>query len=71
MSTTDFPQIALNRKQAAAALGVSVDTLKEAQAAGALRAKNTKFHPETGRPIGVTLYDPADLRAWFDSLGDA
>lgn len=62
--------IAVNRKEAAALLGVSVDTLKAAQSAGALRAKNTKFD-SAGRPVGVTLYSLDDLRAWFDGLDAA
>jgi len=62
--------IALNRREAAAMLGVSVDVLKAAQNAGALRAKNTKFDKQ-GRPTGRTLYALEDLRAWFDGLGDA
>lgn len=63
--------IALNRRQAAAALGVTVNALKEAQARGDLRAKNTKIHPETGRPVGTTLYSITELQRWFESLGDA
>lgn len=62
--------IALNRKEAAALLGVSVDVLKDAQRAGSLRAKNTAFDAN-GRPTGRTLYSLDDLRAWFDGLGDA
>lgn len=65
------PRIALNRRQAAEALGVSVDVIKAAQHAGQLRAKNTAIHPKTGRAVGVTLYDPVELRRWFESLGDA
>ncbi|GAB2970058.1 hypothetical protein [Nocardioides montaniterrae] len=69
-SASSLPRIALNRRQAATALGVSPDLLKAAQEAGALRAKNTKFDAK-GRAVGITLYDPADLKAWFDGLGDA
>jgi hypothetical protein len=63
--------IAVNRRDAAALLGVSVDTLKAAQAEGRLRAKNTKVDAKTGRAVGVTLYALEDLRAWFEGLDDA
>ena len=63
--------IALNRKQAAAALGVTVNAIKEAQARGDLRAKNTKIDKKTGRPVGTTLYAVTELQRWFDSLEDA
>jgi hypothetical protein len=63
-------RIAYTRKEAAELLGVSVDTIKVAQARGDLRAKNTKFDAN-GRPVGITLYSHDDLRAWFDGLGDA
>lgn len=63
-------RIAFNRREAADLLGVSVDVLKAAQAAGRLKAKNTKLD-EKGRPVGRTLYALEDLRAWFDGLSDA
>lgn len=60
--------IALNRKQAAELLGVSVDVLKDAQRRGQLIARNTSVDPETGKAHGITLYAYADLVAWFESL---
>ena len=66
-----IPRIALNRRDAATALGVSIDTLKQAQAAGKLKAKNTHIDPRTGRANGTTLYDVDELRRWFNSLDDA
>ena len=63
--------ISVNRRQAADLLGVSIDVIKAAQASGALRAKNTKIDPNTGRPVGVTLYSVAELERWFESLEDA
>ena len=68
---TAVAPISLDRVSAAAMLGVSTDILKEAQHKGELRAKNTKFHPKTGRAIGKTLYSVTELQRWFDSLGDA
>lgn len=70
MTTTTTP-IALNRRQAAELLGVSVDTIKKAQASGALRARNTRVDPETGKARGTTLYAYADLVAWFEQLEPA
>lgn len=67
---TPTTRISLNRREAAEMLGVSVDVLKAAQNAGALKAKNTKFDKK-GRPVGRTLYALEDLRAWFEGLGDA
>lgn len=59
------PRVALNVKEAAAACGVSVSTIQRAKRAGTLRAKKTA---DRG---GRELYDPVDLRAWFESLPDA
>lgn len=69
-TAADLPRISVNRATAAKLLGVSVDLIREAQSAGKLKAKNTKFDRD-GRAVGITLYDPADLKAWFDGLGDA
>lgn len=63
-------RISVTRSEAAALLGVSTDLIKAAQSAGVLPAKNTSFDAD-GRPVGVTLYAVADLRDWFDRLGDA
>lgn len=70
-AATKREPISLNRREAAAALGVSVDLLKEEQSAGRLRAKNTKVDPTTGRAVGITLYDYAELKRWFNGLDDA
>lgn len=55
----------LNRKEAAKACGVSVDTIARAQAQGKLKAKKTA---ERG---GKHLYTLEDLKAWHASLDDA
>lgn len=63
--------IAVTRAQAAEMLGVSPDLIKQAQNAGALKAKNTVIDAKTGRAVGKTLYSVEALREWFDSLPDA
>lgn len=59
------PRLFLSRREAAAACGVSEDTLRRAKEAGRLKAK------KTGPKGGKELYSIAALTAWFDSLNDA
>ncbi len=64
--TTSQPaRLFLNRREAAAACGVSVSTIARAKAAGHLRAKKTAVRG------GKELYRLADLEAWFEQLTDA
>lgn len=63
--------IMVDRATAAKMLGVSVDFIKAEQAAGRIRAKNTKIDRRTGRAVGKTLYAVAELHAWADALDDA
>lgn len=61
-------RLAYSRQQAAEECGLSIDTIKKAINTGALRAKRTSTHPETGEPTGkyVILHD--DLTAWLEGL---
>lgn len=59
------PRTRLNRQEAAAWCGVSVDTISRAKKAGLLRAKRTS---ERG---GRELFRVADLEAWMDGMEDA
>ena len=59
-------RIALSRKEAAAAVGVSQATISAAIATGALRARRTG---EKG--LGNYMIRPADLEAWIDGLEEA
>ncbi len=59
------PKLFLTRKEAAAACGVSVDTIARAKHAGKLRAKKTATNG------GKELYRVEDLQAWFEQLEDA
>ena len=55
----------LNRREAAAACGVSPNTISRAKNAGLLKAKKTA---ERG---GRELYKISDLEAWVEGLEDA
>lgn len=59
------PRLFLTRKEAAAACGVSEDTIRRSKESGRLKAK------KTGATGGKELYSIAALTAWFDSLNDA
>lgn len=65
MTATTSPKISLNVREAAAAMGVSVSTIQRAKRAGKLKAK------KTAQSGGRELYDPAELKRWFDGLEDA
>jgi hypothetical protein len=62
--------ILVDRKTAAQMLGISIEMVKLEQAAGRLKAKNTRIN-DKGRATGKTLYAVADLQAWADSLRSA
>lgn len=60
---------AVSAREAARMYGVSVDTIRDAKRAGALRAKAVSFRSD-GQPT-KELYRLEDLEAWFESLSDA
>lgn len=71
MSTQTAPmRLAYSRKEAAAAVGVSVDLIDQAIARGGLRAKRSSVGRD-GRPAGRYLITETALREWLDSLEDA
>lgn len=65
------PKLAYTRDEAAAACGVSVDSIKRAIARGHLKAKRSSVHDETGEPTGKYLILAGDLQAWLDELSAA
>lgn len=64
-----LPRLAVTRKEAAAMLGVSEDTIRRAKNAGHLKAKRIKA--DETKKGGKELYAIADLQTWFDGLADA
>lgn len=70
-------KLALNTAEAAAATGLSEDTIKRAIRGGALRAKRSgRLEKDTtrgkaGDPAGRYLVMVDDLRDWLDGLEDA
>ncbi len=69
MTPQALPRLAVTRKEAAAMLGVSEDTIRRAKNAGHLKAKRlTRDETQKG---GKELYSVTDLQTWFDSLADA
>jgi len=64
--STPQPRLSLSRREAAAAVGLSLDTISKAIRSGALSAKRTG---KDGR--GKDVIKLADLHAWLDSLEDA
>ena len=64
-------KLAYNKAEAAAACGVSIDTIVRAIHAGTLRAAKSSKHPETGEPTGRYIILAADLQAWLDGLAAA
>ena len=65
-----LPKIALTLDEAAAAVGLSRDTLKRAITAGQLKAKRSSVDEE-GNPQGRYTVTPKALEDWHDSLPDA
>lgn len=61
-----IPRLLLTRKEAAAACGVSEETIRRAKNKGKLKGK--KSGDEGG---GKELYSVANLLAWYESLADA
>lgn len=55
------PRLAMTRREAAAAVGVSLNTIERAIHSGALKAKSTG---------GRHLIRTVDLEAWLDGLED-
>lgn len=63
-------RFAYTREEAAAACGVSVDTIKRAIRTGALRAKRSGRN-DKGEPAGKYLIPSQALQDWLDSLDAA
>lgn len=62
--------LAYSKEGAAAASGVSAQTIARAIKAGHLKAKRTSV-TEDGTPAGNVLILASDLAAWLESLVDA
>lgn len=65
-----IPKLSLSRQEAAAATGVSVDTIARAIRSGALRAKKSSVNKD-GDPAGIFVIRVSDLEAWLEGMSDA
>ncbi|MFT4081149.1 MAG: hypothetical protein QM638_01055 [Nocardioides sp.] len=69
MKRGELPRICVSRAEAAAMLGVSVDTIRAAKESGRLRAKAVSTRKDG--QVTKELYAVAELREWFEQLEDA
>lgn len=64
-------KLAYNVDEAAAACGVSRDTIKRAIGAGNLKASKTSRNEKTGEPVGRLVITAKALEAWLEGLAAA
>ena len=60
-------KLAFNTKEAAAATGLSEDTIKRAIRSGALKASKSSINAD-GDPTGRFVILAAELQAWLEGL---